>query len=132
MSLLDSLGSLLNQYASQTANTGDTEAHFDQVTNAVPPSVLGGALADMFRSSDTPPFAQQAAQIFGNASGSQKASVLNELLSSLGPALPSLLGSAGLGALASNLTAGRTVTPEAAEEIPPEVVEQMAAHVEQL
>ena len=131
MSLMDSLGGLLKQYSGQTGNTTDTEAHFDQVTNAVPSSVLGGALADMFRSTDTPPFAQQAAQMFGNASGSQKASVLNELLSSVGPALPSLLGGAGLGALASKYGAGQAVTPEAAEQIPPEVVQQMAAHVEQ-
>jgi len=131
MSLLDGLGGLLKQYSGQNANTADTEAHFDQVTNTVPSSVLGGALADMFRSNDTAPFAQQAAQMFGNADGSQKASVLNELLSSVGPALPSLLGGAGLGTIAANMAAGRIITPEAAEQVPPEVVQQIAEHVDQ-
>ena len=95
MNWMDSIGGLLQQYAGQNADTADTETHFDQVTNAVPSSALGGALADMFRSSDTPPFAQLAGQLFGNANGTQKASVLNELLAAAGPALPSILGSAG-------------------------------------
>ena len=131
MNWMDSIGGLLQQYAGQNANTADTETHFDQVTNAVPSSALGGALADMFRSSDTPPFAQLAGQLFGNANGTQKASVLNELLAAAGPALPSILGSAGLGALASHITSGGTVTPEAAEQVSPEDVQRMAEHVEQ-
>jgi hypothetical protein len=84
----------------------------------------------MFRSSSTPPFAQLAAQMFGNANEAQKATVLNELFSAAGPALPSLLGSAGLGALASTLAAGGTITPETAEQVPPEAVQHVAQHVE--
>ena len=85
----------------------------------------------MFRSSRTPPFAQLTAQMFGNANGEQKASVLNELISAAGPNLPSILSGSGLGALISNLSAGGTITPEAAQQVPPEAVQQMAQHVEQ-
>jgi hypothetical protein len=131
MNWMDSIGGLLQQYTGQNANTADAENHFDQVTNAVPTSTLGGALADMFRSQDTPPFAQLAGQLFGNANGAQKASVLNELIAAAGPSLPSILGGLGLGSLGSHLAAGGAVTPEAAEQIPPEAVEKMAAHVEQ-
>ncbi len=131
MNWMDTVGGLLKQYSGGNVNATNADAHFDQVSNAVPSSTLGGALADMFRSNETPPFAQLAAQLFGNANGSQKASVLNELLSAAGPALPSILGGAGLGALASKLGAGGTVTPETAEQVPPEVVEKVAQHVEQ-
>ena len=131
MNWMDTVGGLLQQYSGQQPNAADAETHFDQVTNAVPSSALGGALADMFRSSDTPPFAQLAAQMFGNANGSQKPSVLNELLSSAGPALPSILRGAGLGALAAKVSGGETITPEAAEQVPAEVVQQVAQHVEQ-
>ena len=89
-------------------------------------------MADMFRSSDTPPFPQLAGQLFAHANGTQKASVLNELLAAAGPALPSILGSAGLGALASHMaTSGGQITPEAAEQVSPEAVQHVAAHLEQ-
>jgi hypothetical protein len=131
MSFMDTVGGLLKQYTGTNPSAADAETHFDQVSNAVPSSALGGALADMFRSSDTPPFAQLAAQMFGNANGAQKASVLNELLSNVGPALPSILGNAGLGALAAKVAGGEAITPEAAGQVPAEVVQQVAQHVEQ-
>lgn len=130
MSLMDSFSGLLKQYAGQNVNPADAETHFDQVSSAVPSSDLGGAVADMFRSSRTPPFAQLAAQMFGSANGDQKASVLNELISAAGPNLPSILSSAGLGALVSKLAGGETITPEAAQQVPPDAVQQMAQHVE--
>ncbi|MEP6540178.1 MAG: hypothetical protein ABJF23_32925 [Bryobacteraceae bacterium] len=131
MNWMDSVSGLLQQYAGKNVNVADAESHFDQVTNAVPSSSLGSALGDMFRSNDTPPFAQLAGQLFGNSNGAQKSSVLNALLSAAGPNLPSILASAGLGGLASKFASGETVTPEAAEQISPEVIQQVAQHVEQ-
>src|SRR3954453_13795581 len=131
MNWMDTVGGLLQQYTGSNTNSADASSHYDQVSAAIPGSTLGGALADMFRSSDTPPFAQLAAQLFGNANGAQKATVLTELLSAAGPALPGILSSAGLGALASHVAAGGSISPEAAEQIPPDVVQQVSAHVEQ-
>jgi hypothetical protein len=131
MTWMDTVGGLLKQYTGQNANTVDAETHFDQVSHSVPSSALGGAVADMFRSTSTPPFAQLAAQMFGNANGAQRASVLNELFSAAGPALPSILGATGLGALVSRLAPGGNITPEAANQVPPDVVQQVAQHVEQ-
>jgi hypothetical protein len=131
MKWMDTVGGLLKQYSGQNANTAGVESHFDQVAGAAPAPALGGAVADMFRSDSTPPFAQLAAQMFGNANGEQKASVLNELLGNAGPALQSVLGGAGLGALATKVAGGQPVTPEAASQVPPEVVQQMAQHAEQ-
>ncbi|HWB86108.1 MAG TPA: hypothetical protein VG675_18335 [Bryobacteraceae bacterium] len=131
MNWMDTVGGLLKQYAAPNASPANAEAHFDEVTRAVPSPALGGALADAFRSSSTPPFAQLAAQMFSNANNTQKASVLNELFASAGAALPSILGSAGLGVLASKLTGGQSVAPEAAAQIPAEAVQQIAQHIEQ-
>ena len=134
MDWMDTVGGLLKNYTGQNANNANTQnadAHFDQVAGAVPSGALGGAVADMFRSSSTAPFSQLAASMFGNANATQKASVLNELLSGAAGALPSVLGSAGLGALASRVAAGGAVTPEAAAQVPPEAVQKAAEHVEQ-
>jgi hypothetical protein len=131
MNWMETVGGLLKQYSGSNAPAAGVENHFDQVAAAAPSPALGGAVADMFRSSDTPPFAQLAAQLFNNASGDQKASVLNELLGNAGPALQSILGGAGLGALATGVAGGQAITPEAASQVPPEVVQQMAQHAEQ-
>lgn len=131
MSWMNAIGGLLTQYAGSNADTANAETHFDQVANAAPPATIGGGLADMFRSGNTPPFAELVAQMFGNANGTQKASVLNELLSKTGGNLPSVLASAGLGGLASTVANGGTITPEAASQVPPEAVQQVAQHMEQ-
>ena len=130
MNWTDSIGGLLQQYAGQNVNSDNVENHFDQVTQAAPSASLGGALADMFRSSDTPPFAQLAGQLFGNANGAQKSGVLSALLAAAGSNLPSILESAGMGALAAKVTSGGSVTPEAAESISPDQIQQMAQQVE--
>jgi len=131
MDWMNTVGGLLKQYTGQDANAADAGNHFDQVSRAVPSSTLGGAVSDMFRSNDTPPFSQLAAQMFGNANGAQKASVLNELLSSAGPSLTSILGGLGLGSLASKAASGGGITPEAAEQVSPEALQQVAQHAEQ-
>jgi hypothetical protein len=132
MSFLSSIGGLLQQYAGKSAPTGNVEEHFDQVAGAVPCSSLAGGLAEAFRSGATPPFAQMASQLFSNGNGSQQASMLNTLLATAGPGvLTSFLGANAGGALGSLLRGGQTsVTPEQASSIPPEEVQNLAAHVE--
>jgi len=131
VSWMETVGGLLKQYSGQTSQLASTERDFDHVASSVPSSALGSALGDMFRSSHTPPFAQLAAQMFGSSNGTQKANVLNELMSAAGPALTTILGNAGLGALASKLPTSGAITPETAEQVPPQVVEQVAKHVEE-
>ncbi|MDQ6705190.1 MAG: hypothetical protein M3Z85_04385, partial [Acidobacteriota bacterium] len=66
----------------------------------------------------------------------QQAGLLNHLLSSLGPGTLSSLAASGAmaappGALSGMLSGGHTqVTPEQAQQIPPDVVQQIAAHAE--
>ena len=123
MSLSNLMG-LLQQYANPgTANTGNVEQDFEQVSQAAPQSHLAGGLAEAFRSTQTPPFPQMLSSLFSNSNGQQQAGILNHLLSSAGP-------SAGSGILGSLIGAGSQVTPEQAQRVPPETVHQLAAQAE--
>ena len=67
--------------------------------------------------------------MFSQSSGEQKAGILNHLIAAVGPGTLAQL--AGGGALASLLGAGTTqVTPQQAQNISPELVQQVAAHAE--
>jgi hypothetical protein len=132
MSFLSNIGGLLQQYAGGTPPSGNVEEHFDQVAGAVSAGSLATGLAEAFRSPDTAPFAQMASQLFANGNGTQQASMLNTLLASAGPGvLSSFLGANASGALASLLKGGTTaVTPDQAASVPPEEIQNLAAHVE--
>jgi hypothetical protein len=131
MGWMGQIGNLLQQYAGGTANPAQADAHFDQVAGAAPTSAIAGALAGAMRSDQTPAFGQLAGQLFGNSNGDQKANVLNELIATAGPMLPSLLGSSAIGGMLSQvLSSGGTITPAQAQQIPPDVVQQIATHAE--
>ena len=90
MGFLSGIGDLLKQYQSGNAtpaNTPGVEQHFDQVAQAVPSSTLASGLAEAFRSGQTAPFPQMAAQLFANGNSQQQAGMLNGLLATLGPAM---------------------------------------------
>lgn len=143
MSWLDQLGGVLQQYsnASSQSSHGSAERDFDQISGVAPRQAVSGGLADAFRSDQTPPFPNMLGQLFGNSNGTQRANILNTLLATVGPALLSGAMSrgggagvgGGLGSLAGLLGGGnRThVTPEEAEQIPPQAVEEIAREAEQ-
>ena len=132
------LGSLLSKFvASGTpANAPD---HFQQVAQSASPDLLSQGLSAMFHSDQTPPFGQMAGQLFGQANPNQQAGMLNQLLSSMGPAvLASLASGAGggaLGGIIGQLTQGGTapaaITPAQASQLTPEQVQVIASHAEQ-
>ena len=70
--------------------------------------------------------------MFAQSNGEQKAGLLNQLIGSVNPAaLTQMLSSAGLTGLTGLLSGGQTqLTPAQAQQIPPEVVQQMANHAE--
>lgn len=132
MGFMNMLGGLLQQYsASQGQPEGDVHEHFEQVAASVPASALAGGIADAFRSGETPPFAQMAAQLFSSG-GDHQSSMLNGLISSAGPGmLQQFLGQNSGSALAGLLGGGGgQLTPEQAATIPPEEVQALAQHVE--
>jgi hypothetical protein len=130
MSLLDSVKDVLNQYASgSTQNDENASQHFDQVAQAADHNVIAEGLAAVFHSDQTPAFGNLVSNLFSQSNGDQKAGMLNQLLASVGPSTISQL--AGGGALAALLGGGaKQVTADQAQNISPEVVQQLAVHAE--
>jgi hypothetical protein len=137
MGLFDQLQNVLTQYTSgnnaATQNPEEVEQHFNQVAAVAPQASLAEGLAAAFRSNQTPAFGQMVSSLFSQSSGEQKAGLLNQLMRSIPPgAVQSLVASgAGGGALAGLLQSGTAnVTPEQAQQVSPEAVQQLAATAE--
>lgn len=124
-------GILQNYSQGGQAGGSDVESHFNQVAQAAPPSDMANSLAAMFRSDQTPPFAQQVSQLFGSSSGGQRANLLNTLLASgAGAGILSQLGQAAGISMPGSGGNPPQITPEAAAKISPEAVQQAAAQAE--
>jgi hypothetical protein len=133
MSWTDKVGSLLKQYSTAGGAAAqpapDVHAHFDEVSQAVPPGTLAEGIAAAFRSDSTPALGQIVSSLFSQSNGEQKAGLLNQLTSAISPAtLTQILSGAGLGGILSGQTS--TLTPAQAQQIPPEVVQDVANHAE--
>jgi hypothetical protein len=127
MSLMDTLKQYMG--GSNQASEADVHAHFDQVSQSVPHNAMADALSHAFRSDQTPGFGQMIGTMFSQSNGEQKAGMLNHLLSSVGPgALASMAGGGMLSSLFSR-GAGQ-VTPEQAQSVSAETVQQLASHAE--
>jgi hypothetical protein len=134
MNWMNEISNVLQNYSASQGATDDatTANHFDQVAQAAPQSALADGLASMFRSDQTPPFSQMIGQLFNNSNATQRASLLNALLGSgAGGALLSQMATkAGIN-LPAGLGTTAPVTPEMANQIPIDAVQQAAAHAEQ-
>jgi hypothetical protein len=123
------LGELLQRYTGGAASAEppqEVEQHFDQVAQHAPPSSLADGLAEAFRSDRTPPFPQMLGRLFGQSNGTQRAGILNQLLATVGPGM---LGQV-LGGLGGGLTGGH-ISPQQAEQVSPQQVEDLAQHAQQ-
>jgi len=132
MTWTDKLGSLLKQYTSggaAAAPAPDVHAHFDQVAQEAPASVIAEGLSAAFNSDKTPAFGQMLTTLFNNSNADQKAGVINQLLSSVPPsALTQILSSIGLAGLSGG---DKTqLTADQAQRISPEAVQQLATHAQ--
>ena len=130
MGILDSVNDLLKKCSSGAQDNANAAEHFDQVAQAAPQGVMAEGLSALFRSDQTPAFGNLVSSLFSQSNGEQKAGVLNQLLGSVGPgALAQMVGG---GALTSLLgSAGKEISPDQAQKISPELVQQLAAHAEQ-
>lgn len=144
------LGQLLDRYA-DGPNPEHAEQDFDVVAEQAPPHVVSQGVAEAFRSDQTPPFPNMLGQMFGHSNPDTRASMLNQLIAMAGPAvLSGILGrgggpgmggaTGGLGGVLGGLLTGGggfgqgqvpQVTPEQAQRIPPEAVEELAREAQQ-
>lgn len=126
MGLLDNVKSVLAQYASGAAPTGDATAHFQEVAQSLDASTVAQGIAAAMRSDQTPPFAQMVSQQFASATPEQKSAMLNALLSSLSPERRGELA-----ALIPGFAGAASVTSGQASTLSPTVVQTVAQHAEQ-
>ena len=132
MGWFNQVGNLLKHYTSggaAAAPAPDVQGHFDQVAEAAPQGVIAEGLAAAFRSDRTPAFGQMLSTLFANSNGDQKAGMLNQLISSVSPGmLAQVLSGMGLaGAVGGDRP---QLTPEQAQKVSPEMVQQLAGHAE--
>jgi hypothetical protein len=126
MGILDDFGNIAKQFATGNASASDVHAAYDQVAQDLPQGTLADGISHTFRSDQTPPFEQMVGGLFGQSNPDQKAGLLNRLLAALGPGgAAGALGSGGMAGLAGILSGG-SVTPQQAEQVPPQTVEVLA------
>lgn len=144
--------------SAQQSPPQQVEQDFDEVSRQADPDMLEHGFNQAFRSDQTPPFGNMMGQMFGQADPGQRAGMLNQLIGALGPAvLGSLLGGrggmgnmgglgnmggagmGGLGGLLGGLLGGggvsqggtqAQITPQDAEKLSPEEVQELANRAE--
>ena len=122
MGLMDSIGNL----AKGAASGGDLHAAYDRVAKEVPPGTLADGLTHAFNSDQTPPFENMVSGLFGQSNPEQKAGLLNQVLGALPPGTAAqVLSSLGLGSLTGAAASGG-LTPQQAQQVPPEAVQTIA------
>lgn len=125
MGWLNQISGMLQQYAGGSAQSGNVEQDYQQVSQHAPPSAIAPGLADAFRSDKTPPFGNMVSSMFGQSNGEQRAGILNQLIQSVGPGMLA-------GGLLSKLGGGGgQVTPQQAQQVTPEEVQGLAEHAQQ-
>jgi hypothetical protein len=145
MDWMKQIGGVLDRYADGgAARAADPAVNedFDRFAQAAPPEELADGLSAAFRSDQSHPFPQMASQLFGRASGAQRANILNMLLTTVGPLVVQQIlarrqrgtaasGQGGvLGQILRGGTASPRVTPEAADQLDPQDVEDIAREAE--
>jgi hypothetical protein len=127
---MSSLINLLQRYsgAPPESAAASVREDFDQVAQHAPPDHLANGLNDAFRSDQTPPFGNMLGSLFGASNGEQKAGILNQLLGSIAPGV---LASGVLGEFTKYLGSSGTLTPQQADQVPAEAVQELAQHAQQ-
>ena len=123
------LGNLLQQYLGGGADPARAEQDFPHAVQAAPPGAVAQGVTEAFRSDQTPPFPQMVSQLFGRSDPQQRAGMLNQLLANVSPAMLSALAG-GIGNLFGQ-NGQPQVTPEQAEHITPQQVQEIATTAEQ-
>ena len=131
MEWLNALSDIVQRYSGQGGGTAgapaDAHQDFQQVARAAPPDVVASGISEMFRSDQTPSFPEMIGDLFRRSDSGQRAGLLNHLLGSLSPG--ALAANPGLSGL-SGMLGGGQVTPQNANQLSPEQVQELATHAE--
>jgi hypothetical protein len=123
------LGSMLQNYGTGSADHQAAEQDFDHVAQHAPRETVAAGIAEAFRSNQTAPFPNMLSQLFGRTGGDGRATVLNTLVASLGPAVISrVLNKHGVST--ANPIGEGPIRPDEADHVPAEAVEELAAEAE--
>lgn len=125
-----SLRDILTQYADRSYQhpLDNAADDFERVAVDASPEILRDGLVEAFRAEETPPFPQMVAHLFGKSDGQQRAGILNEILGSLGGGALDGLASGPLGDLVRR--GGHQISPQEAERISPEQLQETVARAE--
>jgi hypothetical protein len=124
-SMFGAVEGILRQYSTGNATPDQAPQHFQQVAQQVPQSTLSSLLGRVFQSQETGSFGQNISQMYQQSNPQQQAGILSRLASVVGPGALSRFGINLPGAPSGN------VTPEQAQQVSPENVEQLANHAQQ-
>lgn len=129
MGWMNKIGGILQKYTNTDPSQAseDVHQHFDAVSQEAPQSELAKGLSAAFNSEQTPAFGQMVANLFNQSSPEQKAGMLSQLLGSASPGLTALLASKGLSGLVNS---SGQVNPQAASQISPDTVAEVASHAQ--
>ena len=119
------LNDILSRYTNPASAPTPSPEDIDHVTQAVSPDVLGKGISAALTSDQTPPMGSLVDQLFCASSPTQRAGLINQLISSLGAG-----GGGILGTLLSH-TPTEPVTPEQASTIDPQQVQQAVTQAQQ-
>lgn len=128
------LGNILQQYLGANANIQANRAiddDFDQVAQNAPRNAMAQGMTEVLRSDQTPPFPHMVGQMFDKSDATERAGMVNQLLSGLGPGVLSSIAGGVLGNLFRGNEAPAAITPEQAAAMTPQQVEQIAQAAEQ-
>ena len=125
--LTDFLNNMLGSNGTAATPSGNLADDFSQIAHRIAPDVPSKGLSAAFGSNETPAAGQMVSQMFNASSPEQRAGMLNQLISALGPAASSVLG----GALGSANVATPTLTPDQASSVSPSQVQDAVAQAQQ-
>src|SRR5215471_14596748 len=132
MAWMDEISDIFNRYCGVAGGTAsapaDPHQDYRDIAETAPPQVTADALAHTFRSDQTPAFPEMVSSLFRESNPDQRAGLLNQLIGAVGPA--ALASIPGLSQLAGSVGAQQRVTPQQANQVSAEQVQQAAAHAE--
>jgi len=132
MGLQETLSQVLSSVTAGNATDADVDSAYDRVAGEIPSGDLSEGIAHVFNSDKTPAFDQMLGGLFNQSSPDEKAGLLTQILGALGPNAGQVLGgTAGLAGLAALLQKGGTVSPQQAQEVSPETVQELAQKASQ-